>query len=306
MKKKLAFALGGGGSRGALQAGALRALLQANIQPDLLVGTSIGSVNAIFMAMHGFSPQMLDKLDEAWLIVAKANLFPASTAWLTTQMLLNYVGVYPYSGIKDYFVAQGIRPDLRFGDLPHAPVILVSTDLNGRKPVYYGNDPQDLVLDGLIASAALPPWVSPIDSGGRMLVDGGMISNLPIEPALAYGATEIIAMGLSNPNEVSETMSGIGNTWTKFLNTIEARQIQLELALARARNVPVHIIDLKTLVPVPVYDFSQTQFLLQDGYRQTKWVLDSGLLAQLGQSDTWLLRLQKILQRPQKQRDKNE
>ena len=306
MKKKLAFALGGGGSRGALQAGALRALLQANIQPYLLVGTSIGSVNAIFMAMHGFSPQMLDKLDEAWLIVAKANLFPASTAWLTTQMLLNYVGVYPYSGIKDYFIAQGIRPDLRFGDLPHAPVILVSTDLNGRKPVYYGNDPQDLVLDGLIASAALPPWVSPIDSGGRMLVDGGMISNLPIEPALAYGATEIIAMGLSNPNEVSETMSGIGNTWTKFLNTIEARQIQLELALARARNVPVHIIDLKTLVPVPVYDFSQTQFLLQDGYRQTKWVLDSGLLAQLGQSDTWLLRLQKILQRPQKQRDKNE
>ena len=306
MKKKLAFALGGGGSRGALQAGALRALLQANIQPDLLVGTSIGSVNAIFMAMHGFSPQMLDKLDEAWLIVAKANLFPASTAWLTTQMLLNYVGVYPYSGIKDYFVAQGIRPDLRFGDLPHAPVILVSTDLNGRKPVYYGNDPQDLVLDGLIASAALPPWVSPIDSGGRMLVDGGMISNLPIEPALAYGATEIIAMGLSNPNEVSETMSGIGNTWTKFLNTIEARQIQLELALAQARNVPVHIIDLKTLVPVPAYDFSQTQFLLQDGYRQTKWVLDSGLLAQLGQSDTWLSRLQNILQRPQKQRDKNE
>ena len=306
MKKKLAFALGGGGSRGALQAGALRALLQANIQPDLLVGTSIGSVNAIFMAMHGFSPQMLDKLDEAWLIVAKANLFPASTAWLTTQMLLNYVGVYPYSGIKDYFIAQGIRPDLRFGDLPHAPVILVSTDLNGRKPVYYGNDPQDLVLDGLIASAALPPWVSPIDSGGRMLVDGGMISNLPIEPALAYGATEIIAMGLSNPNEVSETTSGIGNTWTKFLNTIEARQIQLELALAQARNVPVHIIDLKTLVPVPAYDFSQTQFLLQDGYRQTKWVLDSGLLAQLGQSDTWLLRLQKILQRPQKQRDKNE
>ena len=306
MKKKLAFALGGGGSRGALQAGALRALLQANIQPDLLVGTSIGSVNAIFMAMHGFSTQMLDKLDEAWLIVAKANLFPASTAWLTTQMLLNYVGVYPYSGIKDYFIAQGIRPDLRFGDLPHAPVILVSTDLNGRKPVYYGNDPQDLVLDGLIASVALPPWVSPIDAGGRMLVDGGMISNLPIEPALAYGATEIIAMGLSNPNEVSETMSGIGNTWTKFLNTIEARQIQLELALARARNVPVHIIDLKTLVPVPVYDFSQTQFLLQDGYRQTKWVLDSGLLAQLGQSDTWLLRLQKILQRPQKQRDKNE
>lgn len=306
MKKKLTFALGGGGARGALQAGALRALLQADIQPDFLVGTSIGSVNAIFMAMHGFSPQTLDKLDAAWLTVAKANLFPASTAWLTTQMLLNYVGVYPYNGIKDYFISQGIRPDLCFGDLPYASVILVSTDLNGRKPVYYGHDPKDLVLDGLIASAALPPWVSPIDSEGRMLVDGGMISNLPIEPALAYGATEIIAMGLSNLNEVSDTTNGISNTWTKFLSTIEARQIQLELALAKAKNVPVHIIDLKTLLPVPAYDFSQTQFLLQDGYRQTKWLIDAGRFANLQQSDAWLSRLQKLLQRPQKTEIKNE
>ena len=110
MKKKLTFALGGGGARGALQAGALRALVQAEIKPDLMVGTSIGSVNAIFMAMHGFSIESLNKLDETWLDVAKANLFPASTAWLTTQVLLNYVGVSPYHGIRDYFIAQGIRP----------------------------------------------------------------------------------------------------------------------------------------------------------------------------------------------------
>ncbi|MCW1968235.1 MAG: patatin-like phospholipase family protein [Anaerolineae bacterium] len=293
MKKKLIFALGGGGARGALQAGALRALVQAEIKPDLMVGTSIGSVNAIFMAMHGFSAETLNKLDATWLDFAKANLFPASTAWLTTQVLFNYVGVWPYQGIRDYFISQGIRPDLHFGDLKHAPVILVSSDLNNRKPVYYGTDPRHLVLDGLIASAALPPWVSPVADDGRMLVDGGMISNLPIEPALSFGATEIIAMGLTNPSDVADASGGISNLWSKFLYTIEARQIHLELALARAKNVPVHLIDLKTLMPIPAYDFSQTQFLIHDGYRQMKWVLDSGRLAHLCPSSGWLGRVQK-------------
>jgi len=79
-RRKLAFALGGGGARGALQAGALRALFDAGIQPDIIVGTSIGAVNAIFLAMHGFNLKSLDDLDISWFAAAKADLFPASTA----------------------------------------------------------------------------------------------------------------------------------------------------------------------------------------------------------------------------------
>ncbi|MDQ7028746.1 MAG: patatin-like phospholipase family protein [Ardenticatenia bacterium] len=46
----LAFVLSGGGNRGALQVGALQVLLEAGIQPDVLVGTSVGAVNALFLA----------------------------------------------------------------------------------------------------------------------------------------------------------------------------------------------------------------------------------------------------------------
>ena len=55
MKKKLAFVLGGGAARGALQAGALRALLEAGYQPDLVTATSIGAANGAFLAVNGFS-----------------------------------------------------------------------------------------------------------------------------------------------------------------------------------------------------------------------------------------------------------
>jgi len=290
--RKLAFALGGGGARGALQSGALRALFDAGIQPDIIVGTSIGAVNAVFLAMHGFNLKSLDDLDISWFAAAKADLFPASTAWLTMRVFFNRFRAHPYQRLRDFYISQGVTPDLRFGDLPHFPVILVSADLNSRQPVYYGNDPQTSVLDGLLASSALPPWVHPIESEGRFLIDGGAVSNLPIEPAIAHGATEVIALGLSNPDEIDPNAHGFGPFWTKYLYAIEARQISLEMELAQAKGVPVSMVNLKTESPVPAWDFSRTQFLLDDGYRQMKQALESGFIPRhpkgwLPQIKTW-------------------
>ncbi|MFZ2096173.1 MAG: patatin-like phospholipase family protein [Anaerolineales bacterium] len=89
MDKKLAFALSGGGSRGALQVGALYALLEAGIQPDLLIGASIGAVNATFLALNGFSKESLDQLKNAWQNADASNLLPANYIWLTVRAMFN-------------------------------------------------------------------------------------------------------------------------------------------------------------------------------------------------------------------------
>jgi NTE family protein len=293
VKPCLAFALGGGGARGALQAGALRALLEAGIRPDLLAGTSVGAVNAVFLAMHGFTPQALDELDNAWLAAAKAELLPANVAWLTVRVLFNRVRAYPFQRIREFFISQGVSPDLRFGDLPYSPVILVSADLNAHQPVYYGDDPHQFVLEGLLASTALPPWVHPLESNGRFLMDGGAISNLPIEPAISYGATEVIALGLSDPDEIDPDAHGFGPFWEKLLATIEWRQIYLELELARAKGAAVHLVNLKTDRPPPLWDFGQTRFLLKDGYRQMQSVLASGEIPFAQRRESWLNRLKR-------------
>lgn len=294
-RRKLAFALGGGGARGALQVGALRALLEAGIQPDLLTGTSIGAVNAVFLAMHGFTPQALDDLKTAWFAAARADLFPASTAWLAMRIFFNRLYARPYHRLKEFFISQGVTPDLQFGDLPHFPVIIVSADLNSRQPVYYGNDPQASVLEGLLASCALPPWVQPIESEGRFLIDGGAVSNLPIEPAIAHGASEVIALGLSNPEEIELAPHGFGPFWTKYLYAVEARQISLEIQLAQAKGMTVHMVNLKTVSPVPGWDFGQTQFLLNDGYSQMNLALATGGLSVSYQAGNWLARLKKFI-----------
>lgn len=294
-KRTLAFALGGGGARGALQVGALRALLEAGIHPGLLVGTSVGAVNAVFLAMYGFTSQALDDLQTAWFAAAKADLFPASTAWLAMRVFFNRLHTRPYHGLKEFFISQGITPDLRFRDLPHFPAILVSVDLNNHQPVYYGNDPQQSVLEGLLASTALPPWVHPIELGDRFLIDGGAVSNLPIEPAIAHGATEVIALGLFNPEDIDPHAYGFGPFWTKYLCAVEARQISLELQLAQAKGVPVQIVNLKTDPPLPSWDFSRTQFLLDDGYRQMKMALELGEIPAVSRKKGWLASLKKLV-----------
>lgn len=294
-KHPLAFALGGGGARGALQVGALRALLEAGIHPDFLVGTSVGAVNAVFLAMHGFTLQALDDLRMAWHDAAKADLFPAKTAWLAMRIFFNRLRARPYHKLRDFFISQGISPGLQFGDLPHFPVILVSADLNSHQPVYYGHDPRQSVLEGLLASTALPPWIHPLEADGRFLIDGGAISNLPIEPAMAHGATEVIALDLSNPDDTDPEAYGFGPFWTKYLNTVEARQIALELKLAQAQGIPVDVVHLKTDPPLPPWDFSRTDFLLDDGYRQAKQALASGLLTANPRKKGWLASLKKRL-----------
>lgn len=272
---RLAFALSGGGARGALEVGALRALLEADIQPDLLVGSSAGAINAAFLALHGFSAQSLDQLEASWRVAAQADLLPAKATWLTVRVLFNRLRTHPYHRLREFYIAQGLSPDLRFADLPGPAVILVSADLNTFSPVYYGADPEQSVLEGVTASTALPPWMHPLEVEGRFLMDGGAVSNLPIEPAILHGATKIIALGLSNPAAIDVDAYGFGPFWAKLLTVIEERQIYLERKLADALHIPVWLVDLDFDPPVPVWDFSHTEELFEAGYQQMKQALQS-------------------------------
>lgn len=268
MEEKLAFVLGGGGARGAMQVGALRALHEAGYRPDLLVGTSIGAANAAYLALHGFTPGGLAKLEQMWREAAQIDLLPSNYLKLTVQFLLSTVGVGPQrTVIRDFFASHGLSPDLTFGDLAGPRLILVATDLSRCDSVLYGRDPGQSVFEGLLASTAIPPWVSPLAVEDRMFMDGGLISNLPIEPAMAQGATRIIALNLADPRDIDPEASGLGPLITKMIVTVEFRQIYVESALARARGVPLLFLNLRSENPIPIWDFRQSEELIEHGYR---------------------------------------
>ncbi len=288
MRRPLAFVLGGGGARGALQVGALRALLEAGFQPDLLVGTSIGAANATHLALHGVSLRSLDSLAETWRDAMAADLMPANYLWLTLRVLFNRGGWQPYHRMRDFFVAHGISPDLRFSDIRGVRLILVAADLNSGRPVLYGANPHDSVLEGLLASTALPPWVQPMEKGDLLLMDGGVVSNLPVEPAVTQGARAIIALDLADPRCIPIGDQRFGPFLAKLMRTVEQRQTDLEMALAAERGVEVWHIHLMGREPVQGWDFSQTEELMAQGYVTTRAEMARRLTAQKPWWRRWL------------------
>ena len=261
-----AFVLSGGGARGALQVGALRALQEAGIHPDLLVGTSIGAVNAAYVAMHGYSADTLSQLEQAWQRAARADLLPANYLWLTIRMLFNRHGTEVEQRIRTYFIGEGLHPDLQFGQLNGPRLILVATDLEQGGTQLYGREPDDLVLSGVLASTAIPPWIRPLEHDSHLLMDGGLICNLPIEPALAAGATEIIALDLADPRPIGPTAGGWGPFLFQLRHTMQQRQTHVEMQLAAARNVMVHHNELQSGSPLGVWEFPHCLSLLEQGH----------------------------------------
>jgi NTE family protein len=266
MDKKLAFVLSGGGSRGALQVGALYALLEYGLQPDLIIGVSIGAANAAFVALNGFSRDSLDRLTAAWHSAGSSELMPANYVWLTVRAMLNRSSSDPSHRVRDFFIHHGLTPDLAFTDTTHPNLVIVSADLNTGKPILHGTMPDDKILDAVLLSSALPPWFMPVRKQDRYLMDGAVVSNLPVEPAISLGASEIVALDLIDGREIVAAGEGVRGFFSRLIYSVGRRQSDLELQLAQARGIPLLYLCLTGESPVQIWDFSHTDDLIDQGH----------------------------------------
>ena len=274
MEKKLAFALSGGGSRGALQVGAMYALLECGLQPDILIAVSIGAANATHLALNGFSKASLDKLVTVWHHASETDLLPANYIWLTVRAMFGRSSRDPSRHLREFLIAQGITPELSFASINQPQLILVAADLNTGEPILHGAQPDDKVLDALLLSTALPPWFMPERRQDHYLMDGAVVSHLPIEPALKIGATEIVALDLIDSRDIHAEGIGIRGFFKRLIHSVEKRQLNLEMELAEARSVPVLYLGLKGETPIPIWDFHHTDELIARGYDITKGVIE--------------------------------
>lgn len=278
MKKCLALVLGGGGARGALQVGALRALFEAGYQPDLLVGTSIGSVNAAGLALWGVNLKGVRALEQAYQEAAVSKLMDSRLARFALKAISLHSDQRASRQVAKFLNSKGITPDLRFGQITNVRLGLVGADLDTGEPVIYGIQPEQSVLEGILASTALQPWFSPIEKNGHCIVDGGAVSCLPVEPAMALGATEIIALDLNDPNGMLDLDNRQNRYMEKLVYSVTHRQTVIEIALAAERNVTVQHILLKSFPPVPIWDFSKHRELIRVGYETAHHSISDWLL----------------------------
>ncbi len=269
--RKLAFVLSGGGPRGAMQVGALRALMEADIVPDLLVGASIGAVNSVYLARFGYSLETLDYIVDVWDSSARGNMAFGDFVQAALRTLLPGVNSNSYLEQARAFHSQhGITPDLRFKDLTGPELYIVTADISNHQITIFGENPEERVLESMLASVAIPPWIPPLRINDSLYLDGGAVSDVPIEPAMRMGATELIVLDLFNPPPHTAKIQGVKPLMDRVFTTMEARHLELELALAELKGVPVHHWRLRYPVNIPLWDMSHTHNLIHVGYEAAK------------------------------------
>ncbi|MGC8898608.1 MAG: patatin-like phospholipase family protein [Bacteroidota bacterium] len=223
-RPSVALVLSGGGARGLAHIGVLRALERHGIPIDLIVGTSMGAVIGGLYAI-GYSPDDLQRMADTtrWDDIITLSEQPSRRELFVDQksaaerslIVLRFKGFQPVlpssvsgsqrlTNLIQTLVLQGIyHPDSSFDDL-RVRFRAVATDLISGKRIIF--DHGDLA-EALRASVTVPLLFSPVKKDSMELVDGGLISNIPVDIAQKLGADIIVAInttsGLRPPNELS-------------------------------------------------------------------------------------------------------
>lgn len=263
-----ALVLSGGGNRGALQVGALQALLEHDIQPDFIVGCSAGALNAAFMAQD-FSMKQVKRLAEIWRNTTKEDVYPGGRLTILWRILTGKESLYDNRNFYAFLQRNGTPPSLTFGDLPgNIPLYITATHLDTEQLHVFGLDPNDRVLDALMASTALPPLHPPWTVNGERFIDGGTVTPLPLRVAIELGAREIFALHIwEEPTPMTNLQRGVSAIINRSISTMLRLQAEHDLLLTEvAKRTRLHNIRLFTSHMPDINDWSQSDRLRAAGY----------------------------------------
>src|SRR6202171_1633754 len=265
-----AFVLSGGGSLGAVQVGMLQALTEGGILPDLLIGTSVGAVNAAWI---GGCPdhQGALRLGAIWRGLRRQDIFPLSP-WSSARGLL---------GRSNHVISNTNLRDVLVKHMPYerleqaaVPIHVITTELKTGRSVLMSSGP---AVPALLASTAIPGIFPPVTIGRREFIDGGVANHTPIAAAIELGAARIFVLPVGYPWLRQEPTNALGMALHALARFIE-QKLDAEVAAYRhAADVQVlPTLDGPTVSPA---DFSHTEELMTRGYRTCRRYLASTLQA---------------------------
>jgi NTE family protein len=190
------FVLGGAGNMGAIQLGMLRALLERDLVPDLVVGCSVGALNGGAIA-SGPSLGTLARLEALWLDLSAKDVWPARPLIGAVQLLRRRPAVNDNVGLRR--VVERFLPGATFADLA-VPFACVATSLATGGERWFSEGP---LAEAVLASSALPALLPPVEVDGELLVDGATVNVVPIRRAVEMGATRVFVLQLKDLDATS-------------------------------------------------------------------------------------------------------
>lgn len=252
-RPKIALALSGGGARGAAHIGVLKVLEELHVPVDYVAGTSMGAVVGGFYA-SGMSPEEIQKSLDAmdWDAILTGKPPRKEVSFRTKKDEYVYGGNIEM-GLKHYrltapmgFISgQNFDLALQRLTLPVAtvhdfdrlpiPFRCVATDLVSGESVVFskGN-----LAQAIRASMSLPGFLPPVESDGRLLVDGGLKNNLPVDVAKAMGADVVIAVNIGRPPAKKEDLKSFFAISGQIVALLQEESIEKRAKMADLLILP--------------------------------------------------------------------
>jgi len=245
-ERSVGLALGGGAVLGAAHIGVLQALEERDVRIDYIAGTSVGALVGALYAF-GFEPDRMAEIAAGmdWLDV---SAFEPSRLGLLTN-----------DGLGDLLTrALG---DVTFEEAL-TPLAVVATDIGTGEAVVLD---AGSVRDAVLASACLPGLFRPIELDGRLLVDGGLVANVPVDAVRALGAEIVIAVDLI-----------AGRLYRRPEDVVDVLSNAFDIAIHTPARMTLDDADLVIAPQLAAYsgiDPEGTRALMQTGYEEARRAL---------------------------------
>jgi NTE family protein len=178
MKKyKVGFVLSGGGTRGFAHLGAIAALFERGIKPDVISGTSVGAIAGAFIAAGKTAEETMEIFKKGWF-------------FKYTRLSIPLKGLFRLSGLEEVF-----KKEIKFKNIEDLPVpfFIGVSNLNQGTVEYHNTG---LLCRNIIASSSIPMLFAPVEMDGESFVDGGLMDNIPIEP-IKNDCKDIVVINIS-------------------------------------------------------------------------------------------------------------
>ncbi|HHV78195.1 MAG TPA: patatin-like phospholipase family protein [Firmicutes bacterium] len=238
MAAKVGLALSGGAVRGLAHIGVLEVLEQAGLVPWCVAGTSVGSViGALFCG--GMEPHEMIEL-------ARHASWPK-----ITRPVIPREGFMDTSRLESFL--RHIAGDLQFEDLRFKLGVVVTDLLKGTRVLVTSGD----VWSAVAASCAIPGVFTPVKDRGTILVDGGVVENIPVRAAVQMGADSVIVSDVTRIAQRSHP-ANLLQVILQSLDIMQRQQAERAIAMADLVIQP-------DMTDLSMWDFSKADELYERG-----------------------------------------
>lgn len=288
-RKKIGLVLSGGGAKGFAHIGVLKLIDQAGIKIDFVGGTSMGSVvgglyasgytgmqiDSIFRATN-FDELITDYIprtsknffekrnDEMYAFTLPLNKFKISIPTALSK------GIYNYNLLVR--LTDKVKDVSDFNKLP-IPFLCIATDIETGEEVLLNNG---YLPQALLASSAFPTIFSPVEINGRLLVDGGVTNNYPVEEIKKLGADIIIGVDVQDDLKDRKSLKEATRILVQISNLQMIKKMKIKQALTDIYIKP-------DITKYGVISFSEGNYIVKKGEEAAFGVYDK--LLELGKSN---------------------